>query len=166
MIHIGFTGTRKGMTRPQQWSVDQAICDIIGGDTRLRVVAHHGDCIGADEAFHASARMYGCAVCIHPPTDASNAAGIPESVSFDGSKIVRRPAKPYLARNADIVNESDYMIAAPLESTEMQWGGTWATIRMTRRSGKPLAIVMPDGTISYERWPSSHTPAAAKGEGE
>lgn len=67
MRHIGFTGSRCGMSPDQRRRVDQEVCDLIGGNVELRVVAHHGDCIGSDYSFHAIARQYGCAVCIHPP---------------------------------------------------------------------------------------------------
>lgn len=30
--------------------------------------------------------------------------------------------------------------------------GTWATIRMARKAGKPLAIVLPSGAVVKERW--------------
>jgi hypothetical protein len=150
--HIGFTGTRHGMTRQQSAKVDRIVCGFIGGDTELQVVAHHGDCLGADIGFHTIARLYGCAVCVHPPIDKWNAANTPEAVYLNGAKVVRRPAKAYLDRNRDIVNESDVMVAAPYEAEEQSRGGTWSTVRYARLAGKPLAIVLPDGTVQYERW--------------
>jgi hypothetical protein len=153
MKHIGFTGTRSGMTSFQRRKASQVVCDIIGGDRELLVVAHHGDCVGADKEFHDIVRGYGCAVCIHPPIDKTYAAGIKAATHVDGAKTERREPKTYMARNADIVAESDLMIATPAESTEQKRGGTWATIRMARKAGKPLAIVLPGGTVQYERWP-------------
>lgn len=153
MIHIGFTGTRHGMTDAQRRAVDIAIADVIGGDTRLRVVAHHGDCVGADHEFHAIARQYGCAICVHPPTDTIHAVNTPESTSVDGSKVVRRAPLPYLERNRAIVAESDVVIATPRESAEQQRGGTWSTIRLARRLKKRLIVVYPDGLIEEESTP-------------
>ena len=49
IIHIGFTGTRYGATDAQRRRVDMLVAEIIGGDLELRVCAHHGDCIEADE---------------------------------------------------------------------------------------------------------------------
>lgn len=144
MIHIGFTGTRNGMTDVQRRQVDQAFCDAIAGDLRLRVVAHHGDCVGADAQFHAIAEQYGAMTVGHLP-------------SYDGKRAFcrfddERAPLPYMTRNAMIVREATHMIAAPAEMTEKSYGGTWATIRMARRAGRPLVIVYPDGTHAGE-WP-------------
>lgn len=153
MKHIGFTGTRRGMSAAQYESVDQEICDIICGDVKLQVVAHHGDCVGADAEFHTIARRYGCAVGVHPPTNTSLAINTPESVSVDGTRVLRYDPLPYVARNKAIVAASDIIIAAPYRMKEQLSGGTWGTIRFARKAGKPLAIVWRDGTTTYERWP-------------
>ncbi len=58
-----------------------------------------------------------------------------------------------MRRNADIVRESNIMIAAPFEETEQERGGTWRTIGMARKAKKPLAIVWRDGRVEKERWP-------------
>lgn len=144
--HIGFTGTRYGMTNAQRRVVDFTLADIIGGDVKLRVVAHHGDCVGADAKFHELARQYGCAVCIHPPTDTTRAANIPECVNLDGTRVVRLAPLPYMARNREIVDASDFVIATPAEMVEQERGGTWSTICYARRAGKRLVVVYPDGT--------------------
>lgn len=60
--------------------------------------------------------------------------------------------EPYLARNREIVNASDLMIAAPFEYfEEMRGSGTWATIRYTQRRRKTLIIVWPNGPGVTER---------------
>jgi hypothetical protein len=138
VIHIGFTGTRHGMTDAQRRGVDQAFCDAIGGDVHLRVVAHHGDCTGADAQFHIIAEQYGAMTVGHIPNEDKWRA-------FAQSDSTLEPL-PYLQRNEAIVEESTHMIAAPAEMTEQQRGGTWATIRMARRAKKPLIIVYPDGS--------------------
>lgn len=89
----------------------------------------------------------------HPPIDTTNAENIPESTSIGGSLVVRRAPLAFMDRNQAIVDESEFMIAAPLEFTEQKRGGTWATVRMTRKAGKPLTIVWRDGTVMRERWP-------------
>lgn len=144
MIHIGFTGTRHGMTDKQRQYVDAMVAEIIGGDVHAEVVAHHGDCVGADEQFNEIARMYGCFTVGHIPSDDSLRA------HCEVRKVM--PPLPYMQRNANIVAGSDFMLATPAESSEQSRGGTWATIRMARRSGKPLAIVWPDGTATKEHW--------------
>jgi hypothetical protein len=143
VLHIGFTGTRNGMTDAQRRKVDMVVAEVIGGDVNLRVVAHHGDCIGADEKFHEIAQQYGCKTIGHPSTHNLRAY-----CKFDKELDRKAP----LARNADIVAESRVMIACPAEETEQQRSGTWSTVRLARRAGKQLAIVLPDGTATRERW--------------
>lgn len=142
--HIGFTGTRHGMTNEQRRHVDMLIAEVIGGDVHLRVVANHGDCVGADAKFHELARRYGCKVVGHPSTHSLRAY-----CQFDHEYERRSP----MVRNANIVSDSDVMIATPQEAQEQVRGGTWGTIRIARRAKKPLAIVYPDGTVERERWP-------------
>jgi hypothetical protein len=57
------------------------------------------------------------------------------------------PAKPYLVRNHEIVDDSQVLIAAPKEFTEQLRSGTWATIRYARKIGRTVRIVFPDGSI-------------------
>lgn len=74
-----------------------------------------------------------------------------DSWRIDGKCHERRAHKGHLARNRDIVNESGIMLAAPAEMTEQARGGTWYTIKYARKVGKPLVIVLPDGTVTIER---------------
>ncbi len=148
MIHIGFTGTRHGMTDAQRRMVDIAVCDAIGGDVGLRVVAHHGDCTGADAQFHVIAEQYGAMMVGHVPDDDRYRA----FCRFDDE----RDPLPYMKRNAVIVAEATHMIAAPYASKGGIWkggaGGTWATIRMARHAKKPLIVVFRDGSTEGS-WP-------------
>lgn len=143
MTELGFTGTRFGMTPAQK----AAVAKRLAAYDPATVVAHHGDCIGADADFHALCRDAGVAkIVAHPghpdgrPTDTSQRA-------FTDADEVREP-KPFLVRNGDIVDESSEMIATPAEFTETQRGGTWSTIRRARRGGRPLTIVFPDGEVT------------------
>ena len=142
MKHIGFTGTRHGMTREQALAVVIVAASYVKQGERW--TAHHGDCIGADEGFHDLAHNVGATIVGHPSTHNLRAYR-----EFD----VEHDRKAPMVRNADIVRESDVMIACPYEATEQPRGGTWATIRMARMARKPLAIVLPDGTVQRERWP-------------
>lgn len=144
MLSIGFTGTRHGMT-PAQWhAVRRLVKDWSSGSS---FDAHHGDCIGADAEFHAICETF-CGralVAVHPGpvNDRARQAGC--------VGVYRLPNKAHMARNAAIVAAASAIIAAPAEATEQERGGTWATIRMARRSGKPLAIVLPSGEVVKER---------------
>jgi hypothetical protein len=110
--------------------------------------AHHGDCVGADADLHDLCVARGWVTIGHLPVDATHRA-------FCAFTETRSPST-HMARNRAIVAESDVMIACPAEPEEQPRGGTWATVRMTRKAGKPLALVLPDGTVRYERWPDAH----------
>lgn len=134
-MHVGFTGTRDGMTLAQRKTLSRLVAEHVKGEW----VAHHGDCKGADAQFHAGAKKLGARVVGHPPTDPTHRA----FCDFDEA----RPAAPYLTRNQAIVDAADLMFATPREMTEQQRGGTWATIRMARRARKPIFVVLPDGSV-------------------
>jgi hypothetical protein len=53
--------------------------------------------------------------------------------------------KSFLARNRDIVDETDMLIATP--ATKKETGGTWYTINYSRKQKKKRMIVYPDGSI-------------------
>ena len=95
-MRVGFTGTRKGMTDAQK----EAVRGLLA---RLRPAeCHHGDCIGADAEFYALAEQAGALLVIHPPTDESQRA------FCQGDRL--RPAKDHLARNRQIVDETEALI--------------------------------------------------------
>lgn len=104
---------------------------------------HHGDCIGADAQAHSIAREYNRPVTIHPPDDDSKRA------FCEGASSIREP-KPYLARNKDIVTETEWLIATPKGYSEELRSGTWATIREARRQKKPITIIWPDGRATAD----------------
>jgi len=93
-------------------------------------------------------------ITIHPPlVDAYRAwCG-----KWDMNTTILQP-KSYFARDRDIVNDAEVMVGLPKQSFEpdRSWekgnGGTWYTINYTRDQEKPLAIVWPNGHITYERW--------------
>jgi len=138
-MKVGFTGTRMGMSLPQLRTARELLTSV--GTTEL----HHGDCLGADADMHAIAKNKGVIVVIHPPQGYRNRA-----FSKDANEI--RLAKPYLDRDRAIVDETDCLIATPLTSDEWREprSGTWATIRMARKKGVPIYIIMPNGSVRKE----------------
>lgn len=144
MRHIGFTGTRYGMTAEQRSCLyDLLISQQVHWSP---LCLHHGDCTGADAEVHRMARQdIMVRVEKHPPDKWSNWARC-EMLPGETS----HPPLPYMKRNAVIVAAADVMFAAPAEITEQDRGGTWATIRMARRAKKPLCIVFPDGSVKWE----------------
>lgn len=142
---IGFTGTRHGMTKSQNDQVKLLVAELAAPPSRCRE-AHHGDCIGADEEFHAIARrVVGIRIVAHP-------GNVPAMRAFCRADEVRDP-KPFMDRNHDIVTACHVLLATPHEMHEQPRGGTWSTIRMARAERKPVTIVWPDGWIAKERWP-------------
>lgn len=160
--HIGFTGTRHGMSTEQRDAVDAIVAEMFGA-----VTAHHGLCVGADEEFQAITRVRGIDVIGHPGPDWPHGDLCARVVCLD----VLDPL-PHMKRNAAIVAASSIMIAAPHEpepqpcggtwGTELARpptrGGTWATIGMARkalRAGKlqRLYVVGRNGQLmDHERW--------------
>lgn len=147
MIHLGFTGTRKGMT-DEQFDEAQSLIFQIMDSKRDNITAHHGDCIGADADFHRLVRHAGCEVHLHPPEDPKHRAFCDYDIS--------EPEIPYIDRNHQIVESSQWMIATPAEYHEVIRSGTWATIRYTRGCFKldigqveKLAVIYPDGSTKF-----------------
>jgi hypothetical protein len=93
------------------------------------LVAHHGDCVGADEEWHNSIlRHFVLPVTIetHPGPLGAWSAGCLGDVSHT-------PIPP-MKRNAAIVAASQVMIAAPFDDDPQPRGGTWSTIGMARKA--------------------------------
>jgi hypothetical protein len=135
-MKIGFTGTQRGMTEEQVNSVAFFLAEL------NPIEVHHGDCIGADADFDKLVRATcpQAKVVIHPPINESKRA-------FCKGDVVL-PAKEYIARNHDIVDAVEIMIATPEQTDEQKRGsGTWATIRYSRKQHPRvyLITVFPNG---------------------
>lgn len=124
MIKIGFTGTKQGMTKGQESELQKLL-------PKERFEFHHGDCIGADTQAHKIAQN--AVIFIHPPKN-------PRFRGFNKSENIL-PEKDYLERNKDIVDATDYLIAAPKTRTEELRSGTWATIRYALKKNKEVHII-------------------------
>ena len=156
-MKIGFTGTRDGLT-PEQRS-QLAAWLRWSGVSEFR----HGCCVGADSQ---AAMM---AYSIQPrPWIVGHPSDLPEWYTDQAavllSRCVRSP-KPPLARNRDIVDACDVLLACPKTVAEEQRSGTWATIRYARKRGKRVVIFWPHGTVSDSQQPASESarePAAAE----
>jgi len=127
-MKVGFTGTRKGMTPVQLLRVGHLL------DGLRPQEVHHGDCIGADKQFNDM--VYKRIRClIHPPENDKYRAHCKGSLVY--------PAKPYIDRNHDIVDETDMLIAAPAQPNPIVRSGTWSTVRYARQRGKFVILVKP-----------------------
>lgn len=132
--HVGFTGTRDGMTTAQTesfWQINQKTCPGW---------FHHGDCVGADADAHQIARRKGLYIALHPPSDSSLRA-------FCDHDVTSGP-KPYLVRNRDIVDASSVLVACPGTMKEEKFHRTWYTIRYALSIPSfPVVIIWPDGQV-------------------
>jgi len=144
MIQIGFTGTRKGMSKRQS-SLLEVILIRFGP-----LVLHHGDCIGADEEAHYLALEIGvCKIVVHPPKIATAAAhcGLDPSgllmphAGARNTRVVRLAPEDYLVRNRAIAKQTKFLIATPKSDQEERRSGTWATVRYARGCNKPILIL-------------------------
>lgn len=151
-MHVGFTGTRHGMTPGQLVTVmrliDEQIDDLMIA-TMSGPIAHHGACVGADAEFHEIALRYlrpvGGRIEVHQALDVGRFRAFCP-IDVDLGDVIHRAAPPMI-RNQAIVDASQIMIAAPFENVEQRRGGTWATIRMARRSKRTLYIVGREGRL-------------------
>ena len=131
-VHLGFTGTRSGLTDIQRIDVK----NILESYSSVNIVVHHGDCIGADTDFHKICREIGhnIKIVIHPPIDVKLRA-------FNSGDVCLSPKK-YIKRNHDIVNNTTLLIACPHDKTkEINRSGTWATIRYASKHLKPVKLI-------------------------
>lgn len=82
---------------------------------------HHGACDGAD-------------------LEAATIAAAIEGFRYD---VISHPAVrgKELQRDRELVSVVDIMIAAPLTDQEQLRSGTWATVRYTRKAGKPVIML-------------------------
>lgn len=136
MIVVGFSGTRRGLTDAQR----SALAVELGLDA---TEVHHGDCVGADHQAHLVARFLGLRVVVHPPRERAWRA-------WCRGAEVREP-DGYLRRNSAIVAESERLVACPSSAREQGRGsGTWHAVRVARRTGVPLRVLLPDGRVMKE----------------
>lgn len=148
-LHLGFTGTRHGLSQQQGRRVAELV-DLLGAD----IIGHHGCCVGGDEDFHAICRERGLRVIGHPGPDWPD--GPLCAYTICGETV---EPQPYMVRNQAIVDASSVVIAAPLEAMPQARGGTWATIRMALRALRAgrlqeLHVVDRSGRLlDHARWP-------------
>lgn len=158
-IHIGYTGTQRGMTSIQ--------CEVVRNLVRYKdFYAHHGDCVGGDAQFDEIVRRApGCrGVIVHPPKNPSKRAFVQIRHPYD----TLLEEKDYLDRNKDIVDAIEranqeagvgippmmtmfsFVIAGPGEPQMQTRSGTWSTYRYARSKRMPTYLIHPNGVEFYE----------------
>lgn len=151
-MHIGFTGSRYGMT-------DQQKKDFRTTFLRMQqmfdwIQFHHGDCIGADEEAHLIVSQLfidykGGAIHIHPPTNEKNRAYCKSE--HKKIEVVIHPPLPFNQRNIEIVKASEIVIATPdARRFKSMTGGTWNTIRYAHDLKTDLLMLLPAGDVNED----------------
>ncbi len=140
-MRVGFTGTRNGMTKPQEAA-------FIGW---IEITAfeefHHGLCVGADEqaALHVDITGEDRPQIVGYPCTTSRLTSWKAREICDEVKPARKP----LDRNHDIVDATDQLLAC-VAGAEVVRSGTWATVRYARKVKKRVTIIWPDGIVEYD----------------
>ena len=128
-MKLGMTGSREGISENAIKQLEKFI-----NETNISE-AHHGDCVGADMIFHNIVSQHGIKTIIHPPKNNKLRA-------FCKGDIIN-PEKEYIARNHDIVDCTDILLAFPVTKNEVLKSGTWATIRYAKKQNKEIIIMYP-----------------------
>ena len=136
-MKIGITGTRNAPTQKQ---LDAVRKFLTSAQTHCReqddfLELHHGDCVGADAAVAAIAKEFGIKIVCHPPSKDDLRA-------FFKSDETREPLS-YFARNRNIVDETDFLIAVPYQDSHQSTGGTWYTVDYAVKKNKLAKIFYP-----------------------
>ena len=139
ITHVGFSGSREGMTEVQKALVYEYLLEI-SMFPGLKWF-HHGDCIGSDREAHYISKKLVYAVHLHPPLD-------PRMRAFlqDDCDKVDEPWS-YHGRNQRIVKATQLLLATPFSSNPTASGGTWYTIRHALTNNRPTVIFYRDGRI-------------------
>lgn len=135
-MKVGFTGTQRGMSNKQAWEFFNQLVLLMPSEF------HHGDCVGSDAEAHKKARHLMARIIKHPPENKRKQAFMLADES--------RPYAPYLVRNKNIVNETQFLIVTPGEMEEKLRSGTWSTVRYARKLGHEIRIIFPDGSVKVE----------------
>lgn len=145
---LAFTGTRRGMTPEQHAALPSVLAC-------LPELVLHGGAKGADAQFHAFLALKYAALGQRPmPIEVYPGETVRWThwnySSQSGELFKVHKSAPPLDRDKAIARRCDHLLACP-DGPERARSGTWATVRYARAAGKPVTIVMPDGTVQEER---------------
>lgn len=133
-VRIGFTGNRYGLNQSQIEEIKKII------ESHDNIIVSHGDCVGSDTEFHNICVSYkeqfnkNISIHIYPSFN-------PVMRAFNKGDVIMKE-KQYLQRNLDIINNSDMLIACPVDkNVEEMRSGTWVTIRHAKKQGMTIHIL-------------------------
>lgn len=137
MKTVGFTGTSRGMNPYQKFEIRRQLVYL--RDKEGYTDVRHGACIGADDQFGRIAKDLGYRITAHPGYSPRNPENLIFRAETEYCDVVLEP-KPFIARDHDIVDQSDTMLATPVGKEERR-SGTWTTIRYALKSKREILIV-------------------------
>jgi hypothetical protein len=137
---VGFTGTHFGRTKDQKYAVQSWLINHMRPGVNLFL---HGDCVGSDIESASDAREVGYRIMGFPPINEYRRGFFPNDHTW--------PAKDFLERDRDIVDQSQVMLATPHESYEIVRSGTWHTIRYALKIGKEIHVINSNGKITVHQ---------------
>lgn len=156
-LHIGFTGSRRGLTEPQRNTLlnflamqhEEMRRSVQAAGLDFKAVLHHGDCVGADAQAHRVAYLTGWQMALHPGVnqegESPNRAWCADNGPPDAVCESHEPL-PYGERNLHIIGAGTMLIACP-DGPEKLRSGTWSTVRAAIKMGRPVIVIPPDGEI-------------------
>jgi hypothetical protein len=144
-FHVGFTGTRHGMSQKQRqafrFALDNIRLNLPDYGFTERPWFHHGDCVGADNEAANVAHDLGFFIVCHPPV--SN-----ELRAFNQWTGHFYEEETYFKRNRNIVNHSHLLFGTPIAFTDRQAGGTWYTISYSIKRDCDTYVVDREGNVA------------------
>ena len=137
-MHIGVTGTRKGMSVEQKAVAIKLLRGQFVVPSPKPDSLHHGDCVGVDAELANLAQAHDIEVVGYPPIKHTLRA-------YFRSNVTHSP-QDNPDRNRAIVDASTIVWAFP-DGPERNRSGTWYTIKYAQQIRRPLLIVMPNGVV-------------------
>lgn len=143
-MKVGVTGTRNGFT-DAQLNAFQLEFNKLNSEKQIESY-HQGQCIGVDvdsvhwiRTAHEAVKIHS-----HPP--------VKTDLIGECHVDVVHESKTYFARNRDIADTSDILIACPPTEEEQSNGGTWYTFRYGVNKGYKVILITPNGVVTYHNF--------------
>lgn len=130
-MHLGITGTRKGMTGKQRSKFTQLMRGMVVEKFS------NGQCVGVD------AQAVIIVKSLHPDCHVISRPGSNKSMTSDVYYTEQYDPIDNLERNRQIVDECDLLIVVPETKEEVIRSGTWSTFRYAKKIGRPTLVIWP-----------------------